>query len=468
MGQQPGGLVQDGAEAGPVLPSIDEMDLSITCDPSFLRSTVGSIVSSQAAATNAKVPLGIVCNPMKGDVGVDNPGVEVVDFGNTGIVRCKRCRTYINPFATFTDGGRRWRCNMCGFLNPVPSSYFSQLDSNGQRRDKAKRPELSKCSVEFVAPGEYMVRPPQPPVFFFVIDVSAISASNGMLKTCCDAIKESLDTLQNMPRAQMGVITFDSSIHFYNLKAGLAAPQLLVVSDTSDVILPHITDDLLVSIEDSRSVIDALLDSIPSMFSSSQITATCTGAALLAAKRVISHVGGKLCLFQSSLPSIGDKDSTLNSRENPRMMSTDKEHLLLAPHGNWYKDNAIDFSRVQVCIDTFLFSGQYTDVATLSVLSKYTGGTTYYYPAYNVQRDSPKFHKELVYNLTRPTGFEAVMRVRATRGLRISNFYGNHYIRGQDLLALPNCTGDSTFALDFVYDEPNLAASAITVQAALL
>ena len=60
------------------------------------------------------------------------------------------------------------------------------------------------------------------------------------------------------------------------------------------------------------------------------------------------------------------------------------------------------------------------------------------------------------------------MRVRATRGLRISNFYGNHFIRGQDLLALPNCTSDSCFALDFTYDEPNLTATAITVQAALL
>ena len=94
-----------------------------------------------------------------------------------------------------------------------------------------------------------------------------------------------------MPRAQVGVITFDSTLHFYNLKSGLSTPQLLVVSDTTDVILPHITDDLLVSIEDSRSVIDTLLDSIPSMFHTSQITATCTGAALLAAKRVIGHVG---------------------------------------------------------------------------------------------------------------------------------------------------------------------------------
>jgi protein transport protein SEC24 len=39
------------------------------------------------------------------------------------------------------------------------------------------------------------------------------------------------------------------------------------------------------------------------------------------------------------------------------------------------------------------------------------------------------------------------MRVRATRGLRFSNFYGNYFIRGTDLLALPNCTSDSTFAL---------------------
>jgi hypothetical protein len=43
-------------------------------------------------------------------------------------------------------------------LNDVPSTYFSHLDSNGHRRDRDQRPELSRCSVEFVAPGDYMVR----------------------------------------------------------------------------------------------------------------------------------------------------------------------------------------------------------------------------------------------------------------------------------------------------------------------
>lgn len=85
------------------------MDLSIQCNPKFLRATVGKVVSSQAAATNSRLPLGLVCKPMAGDVGTDNEDIEVVDFGATGIVRCKRCRTYINPYVTWADNGRRWR-----------------------------------------------------------------------------------------------------------------------------------------------------------------------------------------------------------------------------------------------------------------------------------------------------------------------------------------------------------------------
>ena len=53
------------------------------------------------------------------------------------------------------------------------------------------------------------------------------------------------------------------------------------------------------------------------------------------------------------------------------------------------------------------------------------------------------------------------MRVRATRGMRITNFYGNYFIRGTDLLALPNCTADTSFALDMAYDESMLAAQVV-------
>ncbi|CAM9792514.1 unnamed protein product [Heterosigma akashiwo] len=60
------------------------------------------------------------------------------------------------------------------------------------------------------------------------------------------------------------------------------------------------------------------------------------------------------------------------------------------------------------------------------------------------------------------------MRVRATRGLRITNFYGNYFIRGSDLLALPNCSPEHAYALELAYEEQLMTAQVISVQAALL
>ena len=44
---------------------------------------------------------------------------------------------------------------------------------------------------------------------------------------------------------------------------------------------------------------------------------------------------------------------------------------------------------------------------------------------------------EIRRNLTRLTGWEAVMRIRVSRGIRISGFHGHFFVRSSDLLALP-------------------------------
>lgn len=64
----------------------------------------------------------------------------------------------------------------------VSGDYFSHLDAIGRRIDLDQRPELIKGSVEFVAPTEYMVRPPMPPLYFFLIDVSLSAVRSGMLE----------------------------------------------------------------------------------------------------------------------------------------------------------------------------------------------------------------------------------------------------------------------------------------------
>ena len=38
----------------------------------------------------------------------------VVNLGELGPVRCKRCKAYMNPNMMFIDGGRRFQCVFCG------------------------------------------------------------------------------------------------------------------------------------------------------------------------------------------------------------------------------------------------------------------------------------------------------------------------------------------------------------------
>lgn len=45
---------------------------------------------------------------------VDKQQLPVIQ--SSVIVRCRSCRTYINPFVTFVDM-RRWKCNLCFRVN---------------------------------------------------------------------------------------------------------------------------------------------------------------------------------------------------------------------------------------------------------------------------------------------------------------------------------------------------------------
>lgn len=433
------------------------------CDPRFMRATVNAIPHSQDHANKSNLTFGVVIRPFAPMD--DGEEIDVVNFGPAGVVRCRHCRTYVNPFVQWVDNGRRWRCNICGVSNDVPTPYFCHLGVNQQRQDRDERPELSRGTVEIVAPSEYMMRPPQPPCYMFVIDVSAPAIASGAVQLAAQTIKEQLDNLPGAPRTRIGFLTYDSTIHFYNLKSTLKAPQMMVVADLEELFIP-IPDELLVNLSESREVIDTLLDTLPSIHQHARNPETALGPAIRVAFKLMASIGGKMMVFQSSLPTTGQ--GALKNRENPRLIGTDKEHTLLNAADTFYRSNAIDFCRQQVSVDTFLFSSQYTDVATLGSLSKFSAGQLYYYPSFTVERDGEKFKRELAHCLTRETGWEAVMRVRCTKGMRLTSFHGNHFLRGPDLLALPTLHADSTFAIEITHSDALLSASTISVQAAVL
>ena len=138
----------------------------LSCDPRYLRLTCGALPVNQTVKQRFGLPVACIVRPL-----IPGENVPVAQFGSTGIVRCRRCRTYINPFVQFIDGGRRFRCNVCSLPNEVPVDYFCTLDANGRRRDLQARkrtthsfthenifcqPEFVCCFISSLSPHTYL------------------------------------------------------------------------------------------------------------------------------------------------------------------------------------------------------------------------------------------------------------------------------------------------------------------------
>lgn len=179
-----------------------------------MRCTVTAIPKTSALLSKTKLPLALVLSPNRSLSATEAPVPVVTD---TVIARCRRCRTFINPFVQFVDGGSRWKCCMCNMNNEVPQLFDWDAQNNVQG-DRWARPELSHGVVEFVAPTEYMARAPMPLVYVFLLDVSHAAVQSGVLATACRTLLASLDRIPNEEdRTKIAIIGFDVALYFFTL-----------------------------------------------------------------------------------------------------------------------------------------------------------------------------------------------------------------------------------------------------------
>ncbi|XP_075232857.1 protein transport protein Sec24AB isoform X2 [Lycorma delicatula] len=438
------------------------------CSPELFRCTLTKIPETKSLLDKSRLPLGVLIHPFKdlSDVPtVDDKADEQLSVIQCStIVRCRACRTYINPFVYFVDN-KRWKCNLCFRVNELPDEF--QFDPISKTYgDPSRRPEIKSATIEFIAPSEYMVRPPQPAIYLFLFDVSRLGAETGYLDVVCQTLLEELSQLPGDARTSVGFITYDSSVHFYSLAEGLSQPHQMVVVDIEDMFLPC-PENLLVNLSECHDLIKDLLVQLPKQYAESYNTESALGAALQAAYKLLAPTGGRVTVFQSRLPSVGP--GALTPREDPSQRASDSvPHL--NPITDFYKKLALDCSSQQIAVDLFIVNSQYVDIATLSGISRFSGGCMYHFPLFrsvnNVQVNSLKRTFERY--LTRKIGFESVMRLRCTRGLSIHTFHGNFFVRSTDLLSLPNVNPDAGFGMQVSIDESLSELQNVCFQAALL
>lgn len=77
----------------------------------------------------------------------------------------------------------------------------------------------------------FQLRPPQPAIYLFLLDVSSLAQQTGYLHTVCRTLIEHLDSLPGDARTQVGFIAYNSAIHFYNIAEGYNQPHEVTVLD---------------------------------------------------------------------------------------------------------------------------------------------------------------------------------------------------------------------------------------------
>ncbi|KAJ1666385.1 COPII coat Sec23p-Sfb3p heterodimer component [Coemansia sp. RSA 1646] len=434
-------------------------------NPRFVRLTMYNIPNSEELLKASYLPLGMVVQPLA-DLDPAEEPVKLIDFGEEGPIRCLRCKTYINPHMSFINGGKNFVCNMCSHENPVPDDYFCNLDMVGRRLDREMRPELSKGTVEFVANKDFITREPVPTSFVFAIDVTWGAVQSGMVAQAAAAIKDSIyGGLGLPPGAKVGIITFDRSAHFYSLLPSLDQAQMMVVPDIQDVFVP-INDGFVVDPYESQSVIEGLLDALPTMFANNRTAEPVLGAVVQATHDALRSRGGKLVVFQSALPTFGP--GSLKQRDDVKLHNTDKERTLFEPQVSFYHDWAVKLVEEGICCSLYMFPSTYMDAATLSQLSTVTGGELYMYPRFDGSSDGKRFAADLRADVQRTYGGSGVLRIRTSDGLRVEDHYGNLYMRNHVDVELAGVTSDSAIGVSFQYDGKLDEKQDVYFQAALL
>uniref|UniRef100_A0AAF5CSM4 PDZ domain-containing protein n=1 Tax=Strongyloides stercoralis TaxID=6248 RepID=A0AAF5CSM4_STRER len=443
--------------------------------PRFIQSTLYNVPTTSDILNVSHLPFAVTCRPFTKPM-VNELTPPIAKNSDNGPVRCQRCRAYMCPFMKFTDGGRKFKCSFCDGLTSIPDDYFCHIDNFGRRVDMMDHPEFSLGSYEFVANESYCRNNVQPnaPAFIFMLDVSYNAIQNGLVDIFCKNFKNLLSQLpknenQNKSTMKVGFVTYDNRLHFYNLSSKSKRPEMSIVSDVNDIFIPYV-EGFLVDASEAEGNIEKILNEIPNIFGTSKVTEICFGPIIQAGLYALKTTdrSGKIFVFHTSLPTY-EAPGKLVYRGNKNNSGIDKEDpATLSSNVDYYTNLGKECVKNGVSVDLFLFPNSFIDITSLSPLISISGGHLYKYQYFNASNEGELFLSDLQKSISRKIGFDAIMRVRTSYGLRPYSFYGHFLMQNSTDMEFGSIDSDKEVLIDIQYDDKLPKDSPCYIQAALL
>ncbi|TMS04083.1 Protein transport protein Sec24C [Larimichthys crocea] len=430
--------------------------------PLAIRSISYCVPCEGQTALLSRLPLGALVSPLaKQNAGESLPVCKEPEC----VMGCGCCGASMCPAMGWQDCGQRFYCPFCGKLSEVPWQHYQPTKGvEGVRVDKDQRPELSMGSYEILNSQKG-----EPAALLLAIDVSASALRGGHLEFVTQQILTLLTSLKRedgdvLPDVRIGLMTYDSRIHLYNLSPALSRPHMLVITETEDMQLP-VREGLLVSLQDCIDSIDSVLQLIP------QFSPECDDSSgvpmelpVKAGLAVLQALGcpGKLLIFHTApLTEMG------NTNSSSGFFGANKPKSIFQP-------SELPVSLAKECVSQgcsvhlFVLSQQDVGGAWPGHIPYLTGGALHTYGHLQGELDRERFSTDLKRIVEADTGYKAELRIFVSKDLRVSGCYGL-FIPGPSpshvTMATLNCL--TTLAVELAHTRAVDETRGVTIQAVL-
>ncbi|KAH9733673.1 protein transport protein SEC23 [Citrus sinensis] len=178
------------------------------------------IPGTKQEASNCVVPVSAIYTPIKA-FPVNNNSMPILPYAP---LRCRTCRSILNPFSIVDFAAKIWICPFCFQRNHFPPHYASITDDN---LPAELFPQYTTIEYEPPGPGE---KSSVPPVFMFVVDTCIIEEEMSFLKS---ALSQAIDLLPD--NSLVGLITFGTLVQVHELGGfGQIIPKTYVFKGSKD------------------------------------------------------------------------------------------------------------------------------------------------------------------------------------------------------------------------------------------
>ncbi|XP_043096776.1 protein transport protein Sec24C [Puntigrus tetrazona] len=430
-----------------------------TGTPRFVRCTSYSFPVEAQSAQKSHLPLGaIVCPLARPENGERD--VPVCEAGDC-VKGCVHCGAFMSPAMSWQDCGQRFYCPFCDKLNEVPWQSY-QPTNHGHRVDCGKKPELSLGSYEILEKQTGKAA-----VLLLAIDVSASAMRTRQLDRICKQICSQLQALNGPEETirsdlRVGLMTYDSRIHLYNLSPALSRPHMMVITDCEELELP-VVEGLLVPLKDCRHILERVLQEI-SLFNPESDRSGSHELSVSAGLKILQDAAspGKLLIFHSSPVSEGS-----NQKSSSGLFSSSKaKSIFQGP------DSTISLAKQCVnhgcSVHIFVFSHQEVGGAWPGHIPYLTGGGLICYNSLQSEMEQERFRADLSRCVNMQMAFKVQLRVFVSKEMRISGCYGS-FIAGPDSCCVAMAALDwrTALAFEFTHNKSLDETRGVAIQFAL-